>query len=215
MKKAILFDLDGVLLDSMPYHVKAWQEIFAQYDVKIEPDEIYFREGTRTADLAKYLAISHQLELSENELTELVQQKSKRYNEITKAGVVPGVPELLEELKQRSVFKAIVTSTFLENLLRVMPEEIFQKFDVVITGSDVINGKPHPEPYLKAASKLGLKPSECVVVENAKIGVQSANAAEMFCIGLTSTQTKKQLKSANKIVPDIETIIEQLDIILA
>ena len=87
-----------------------------------------------------------QLDISENELKELVQQKSKRYNEITKAGVVSGVPELLEILKQRSVFKAIVTSTFLENLLQVMPTEIFQKFDVVITGSDVTNGKPHPEP---------------------------------------------------------------------
>lgn len=215
MKKAILFDLDGVLLDSMPYHVKAWQEIFKKFDVQIKPEEVYSREGSRTVDLAKSLAISHQLNLSENEISELVQKKSKRYNEITKAGVMDGVPKLLEELEKRSVFKAIVTSTFLENLLRVMPKEIFKKFDVVITGSDVTYGKPHPEPYLKAAQKLGLKPSECIVVENAKIGVQSANSAEMFCVGITSTQTKEQLKNADKIVPNIKTIIKQLDIILS
>jgi beta-phosphoglucomutase-like phosphatase (HAD superfamily) len=96
-----------------------------------------------------------------------------------------------------------------------MPGELFRKFDVVITGGDVSNGKPHPEPYLKAAQKLGVKPFDCVVVENAGIGVQSATAAEMFCVGLTSTQTKEQLRDADIVVPDIKTIIEKLDVILA
>ena len=128
---------------------------------------------------------------------------------------MPGVEDLLEKLIQYRIYKAIVTSTFLENLQKVMPEEILKKFEVVITGGDVRFGKPHPEPYLKAAKKLNLKPSDCVVIENAKIGVQSANKAGIYCIGLTSTQTEEQLSNADKIVPDLKTIIEQLDTILS
>jgi beta-phosphoglucomutase len=215
MKKAVLFDLDGVLLDSMPYHVKAWQDIFKPYQVNIQPQDIYSREGTRSADLAKKLTLQYQLDLSEDELNELIKNKSKRYNEITKAGIMAGAEDLIKELKKRSVFKAIVTSTFRENLMRVMPQHIIQHFDVIITGGDVSNGKPHPEPYLKAAEKLGVYPSECVVIENARIGVESAKAAEMFCVGVTSTQTKDQLCNADLIVTNLNGILVQLDPILS
>lgn len=214
MKKAVLFDLDGVLLGSMSYHVKAWQEVFSKFHIPLDPDEIYSREGTRTADLARNLAIDHKLNLSEEELQNLVQTKSKKYNEITKADIMPGVEDLVLELKQRQIKIAIVTSTFRENLLRVMPQELVAKFDTIITGSDVKNGKPHPEPFLKAAEKLGINPSECIVVENAEIGIRSGKAAEMFCIGVTSTQTREQLKQADKIVPDIVSILIQIDEIL-
>lgn len=215
MIKAILFDLDGVLLDSMPYHVKAWQKVFSQFDIQLHPNEIYSREGTRTADLARNLAIDHELNLSEEELHILIQTKSKTYNEITKAGVMPGVDELAQELKRRKIKIAIVTSTFRENLLRVMPQELVNQFDEIITGDDVKNGKPHPEPYLKAAEKLEVTSDECIVVENAEIGIRAGKAAEMFCIGVTSTQTKEQLKQADKIVPDIHSILNQLGEILA
>ena len=101
-----------------------------------------------------------------------------------------------------------------ENLLKVMPEHVIQQFDVIVTGDDVSKGKPHPEPYLKAAAKLGVNPSECIVVENAQIGVQSAKAAQMLCVGVTSTQTTQQLQKADKIVPDLNRILEQLESIL-
>jgi beta-phosphoglucomutase len=215
VKKAVLFDLDGVLLGSMPYHVKAWQEVFSQYNIQLDPNEIYSREGTRTADLARNLAIDHKLNLSEEELQNLVQSKSKKYNEITQADVMPGVSDLVLELKRRQLKIAIVTSTFRENLLRVMPQDLVAKFDTIITGGYVENGKPHPEPFLKAAEKLGIKPSECIVVENAEIGIRSGKAAEMFCVGVTSTQTEEQLKQADKIVPDIILMLDQIDEILS
>jgi len=211
MKKAVLFDLDGVLLDSMPYHVRAWQEVFGRYGAQIEPDEIYSREGSRTADMARMVAENHGLDLSETELTQLIQEKSMLYNELSRAEIIAGVVELIEELKRRRMWIAIVTSTFRENLLRVMPAGLVQQFDVIITGGDVHNGKPHPEPYLKAAEKLGLSPDDCVVVENAELGIASGKAAGMFCIGVTSTQTEEQLKQADLIVPDLVAIRNQLN----
>ena len=214
MKKAILFDLDGVLLDSMPFHVKAWQEIFSQFDIQIEPGDIYEREGTRTVDLAGKLAKSFHLNFSAEELQKLAQKKSKLYNEITGAGVMPGAAELIDELKRKGVYIAIVTSTFRENLVKVMPNELLSQFKVIITGEDVIHGKPHPEPYLTAAKKLGLSPAECIVIENAALGVESGKAAGMFCIGITSTQSEDQLINADRIMPDLIAVLEQVDSIL-
>ena len=211
MKKAVLFDLDGVLLDSMPYHVRAWQKVFDRYGIRVEPNEIYSREGSRTADMARHVAESHELNLSEPELTQLIQEKSKLYNELSRAEIMPGVVKLIEELKRRRILIAIVTSTFRENLLRVMPPEIVRQFNVIITGGDVHNGKPHPEPYLKAAGKLELSPDDCIVVENAELGIASGKAAGMFCIGVTSTQTKEQLKRADLILPDLIAVIDNLN----
>lgn len=211
MRKAVLFDLDGVLLDSMPYHVLAWQEVFGRYGAQIEPDEIYSREGSRTAEMARMVAENHGLDLSETERTQLIQEKSMLYNELSRAEIMAGVVELIEELKRRRIWIAIVTSTFRENLLRVMPADLVRQFDVIITGGDVQNGKPHPEPYLKAAEKLGLSPEDCVVVENAELGIASGKAAGMFCIGVTSTQTEEQLKQADLIVSDLIAIRNRLN----
>ncbi len=210
MKKAVLFDLDGVLLDSMPYHVLAWQKVFSRYGTRIEANEIYSREGCLSADMARLVAEDHELNLSEPELMQLIQEKSKLYNELSRAEIMPGVVELIEELKRRRILIAIVTGTFRENLLRVMPAELVRQFNVIITGGDVNNGKPHPEPYLKAAEKLGLLPDECVVVENAELGIASGKAAGMFCLGVMSTQTAEQLKQADLIVSDLIAIRNRL-----
>ncbi len=214
MKRAVLFDLDGVLLDSMAYHVKAWQEVFLQFDVEIEPNEVYKREGTRTAELAGNLAETANLSLSSEQLQELTKEKSQKYDQITQAVIFPGAEDLIEKLTQKRIFLAIVTGTFLENITKVMPMELFRKFDVVITGGDVDKGKPDPEPYLKAAQRLGLPPSDCIVIENAVLGVESGKAAGMYCVGITSTQSEDQLKGADRIVADLNTLLVQIDSIL-
>ena len=86
MKKAVLFDLDGVLLDSMAYHVKAWQEVFLQFDVQIEPNEVYKREGTRTAELAGNLAETVHLNLSPEKLQEIIKEIRNPVCSNTKSG---------------------------------------------------------------------------------------------------------------------------------
>ena len=214
MKKAVLFDLDGVLIDSMPCHYQAWQKLFARYGVQIEPDEVYAREGSRSADMARLLLQDHPLDLTEAEIDKLVRQKSELYNQITRAEVFPGVVELIEELKRRQILLAIVTGTFLENMLKGVPLELYRQFNAVVTGGDVTQGKPQPEPYLKAAQKLALQAGECVVIENAELGVQSARAAGMYCVAVTTTQSREQLQQADRIVPDLFTVIDQINEIL-
>ncbi len=214
MKKAVLFDLDGVLIDSMPFHFQAWQKIFAPLGVELEPDEIYHREGSRTAEMIRLLLRDHPVDLTEAQIDELVRQKSALYNQITRAEIMPGVVELIEELKRRQILIAIVTGTFQENFLQVMSPELLRQFNAIVTGGDVAQGKPQPEPYIKAAQKLGLPAGDCVVIENAELGVQSARAAGMYCVALTTTQSRKQLQQADRIVSDLWVVIDQINEIL-
>ncbi len=214
MRSAVLFDLDGVLLDSMPYHVQAWQTVFSRYGVQIEPHEIYAREGTRTSEMARILVKQHELALSEEEILQLIREKSETYNRISKAEIMPGAVELLEELKRRQILTAIVTSTFRENLQKIMPPEMIRQFEAIVTGEDVTIGKPHPQPYLLAAAKLERAPEQCLAVENAALGVQSAHAAGMKCVGITSTQTPEQLREADWIFPDLFALTEKVNEVL-
>ena len=214
MKEAVLFDLDGVLLDSMPYHCKAWQQVFARLGVDIQPEEIYSREGTRTAELARALVKDHGLELDEEAILHLIDEKSKVYNAISRAELMPGAVDLLEKLKRRGLLTAIVTSTFRENLEKILPPEFLRQFEAIVTGEDVSIGKPHPRPYLLAAERLEKEPARCVAVENAPLGVKSAHAAGMPCVAITSTQSADKLREADWIFADLREFLDNLNQVL-
>lgn len=214
MKKAVLFDLDGVLLDSMPFHIQAWQTVFSPFDISIKPDDIYSREGTKTIDLAGLLLSENGLDSGPTRREEIAKHKSEIYNTISKASLMPGTHDLLLKLAERQVAIAIVTSSFRENLQRIMPKEILQQFSVTVTGDDVQNGKPHPEPYIQGAERLKLGPSDCVVIENARLGIQSAHAAGMACAAITSTQSRNHLKEAELIVNDLRELAVHVDALL-
>jgi|Deesub1362B_J571_1020462.scaffolds.fasta_scaffold28914_2 beta-phosphoglucomutase len=215
MKQAVLFDLDGVLIDSMPYHVRAWQEVFRDYGVEIQPEEIYAREGTRTADLARILIQKHGLSLSEEDIQQLIHRKSQVYNTISRAELMPGAVDLVEELRRRRLRLAIVTSTFRDNLMRILPPDFVRQFDAIVCGGDVTLGKPHPQPYLLAAEKVETEPQACVGVENAPVGIQAVKAAGMRCVALATTQQPEKLKEADFIFDNISHLLEHLNEVLA
>ncbi len=215
MKKAVLFDLDGVLLDSMPYHVQAWQLVLSPLNVTIEAEDIYLREGTRTSELARELLRQYQIELSEQAIEKIVSAKSQSYNQISQARLMPGAIELIDDLKYRQVSCAIVTGSYRENMERVVPEDFLNNFDTIIGGGDVTVGKPDPQPYLLAARRVNLQPAECVVIENAALGVRSALAAGMPCVAITSSQSAEQLREANLVLADLQQVMEKLEEILS
>jgi len=215
LKKAVLFDLDGVLLESMPFHISAWQTVLSPFDISIKPDDIYSREGTRTVELARILLDHYGVSLPDSQINQIIKDKSETYNQISKATIMPGTEELLAELKTRQVVCAIVTSSFRENLYKMLPRHVLAHFTVLVTGGDVKQGKPHPEPYLRAARELKLSPSECVVIENAWLGVKSAQGAGMPCVAITSTQSPELLHEADMISADLSGILQNLDHILS
>ncbi|MFQ5708371.1 MAG: HAD family hydrolase [bacterium] len=203
MIKAVLFDYDGVLVDSMDDHVSAWQEAFRRFDISIDPEEILLREGSNSRDLALEIFGGRHREITEDELREFVANKQRHYREITRASVRPEAEVFIEYLRQKSLRIGLVTGTARVNLEAVLPASIRSGFGVIVTADDVNNGKPHPESYLKAARALRVEPQHCVVIENAPLGIQAARNAGMRVIALATTLPKKYLGAADFCAVDL------------
>jgi len=210
--KAVLFDFDGVIADTLTYHVQAWQKVFAEYGVKILPEDVCLLEGQLAEQIGRSLAQQKGLSLDEMTLKKMVQQKRDIYNQITKARIYPATQKLIEYLKQNSIKIALVTGAILQNIEPVTGKEFLKNFDAIVTGKDVTHTKPNPEPFLTAANKLDVKPEECVVIENAPLGIRAAKRAGMFCIAVKTTiKNETHLREADKIVEDLEKVpIEKL-----
>ena len=204
---AVLFDFDGVIANTLTYHIRAWQQVFAEYDVEIFAEDVCLLEGQLAEEIGKLLAQQKRLSLDEATLHNLVQHKREIYNQITNASVYPASRKLIEQLQENSIKTALVTGATLLNIVPVTGEEFLKIFDAIITGNDVANTKPHPEPYLGAAKKLNVQPSECIVIENAPLGILAAKLAGMFCIAVKTTiKDEIHLKNADVIVEDMTAL---------
>jgi len=210
--KAVLFDMDGVLIDSLPVHVKSWQYVFKDYYIDIEPLEILEREGEKAEETGRIIAGKRGLKLSTQELAELLRKKRAFYAEHAPKGILPGADELLKLLKSRGCRLALVTGSILKNLDRVLKKEEKELFDTIVTSDIVKNSKPHPEPFLTAARNLFLDRQDCVVIENAPLGIEAAKSADMKVIAITSTLEKKYLKGADWVVESLSEILEIIEI---
>ncbi|MFQ5601856.1 MAG: HAD family hydrolase [bacterium] len=197
MIKAVLFDFDGVLVDSMSFHVQAWQDVYREFDIEIQPEDILLTEGSKSIDLAGKIFNERQKPISETELNRFVAEKQDRYREITRAKIENGAEELLRRLQEHGLQLGLVTGSTLANVRAILCPNVVSLFDVIITGDETCNGKPAPEPYLKAAQKLRVKPANCLVVENAPLGIQAACSAGMKVVALTTTLSRHHLKGAD------------------
>ena len=214
MIQAFLFDFDGVLVNSMTYHIQAWQDEFSKLGIQIDPNDVYLREGSRASAIGRALFEKAGIQISEKELDDFIAKKRKRYAETTHAGLMLGARELLLELKGRGLKIGLVTGSVWENILAVLDRQVVDWFDVVVTGRDVVHGKPHPEPYLKGAEKLGVPPEACVVVENAPFGIKSAKSAGMFCVAVESTLDGNYLRDADLVFPGLPDVLNNLNTIM-
>lgn len=202
--EVVLFDFDGVIAETMPYHVQAWQQVFSKYNVEIRADDIYYQEGQTADRIGRILAEAKGLSLSIAEIAEVVRQKRKAYLKITRASVYSEIKTLVGQLKGMNFRLGIVTGSIIPNIVRVTGEKFLENFDIIITGDAVENNKPHPEPYLTAAKKLAVTPEQCVVIENAPLGIQAAKEAGMKCIAVKTTiKDDKYLEKADLIVDRI------------
>lgn len=210
--KAVLFDFDGVIANTLTYHVQAWQQVFAEHDVEISAEDVCLLEGQLAEQIGRQLAQSKGLSLDENTLKEMVRHKRAIYNQITHSMIYPATRKLIDYLKENSIKIALVTGAIRQNIEPITGKEFLKNFDAIITGNEVANTKPHPEPYLTAAKKLHVPPSECLVIENAPLGIRAAKLAGMFCVAVKTTiKDETHLQEADLIVDDISKIpISQL-----
>ena len=212
MKEYILFDLDGTLLNSMPYHARAWIETFSQFGIEFREEEIYLNEGALELEVVKNIFSKKGIELTYEffeELFKLQKQIFKtKYAKMVKP--FPEVPELLYTLKKEGKKLALVTSSHREIFEEVFPKNLVSFFSVILTGDKTQRRKPHPEPYLKALEILKGNKKDSLVVENSPAGIKSAKSAELFCIGITTTLPPRHLSLADLIVKNHQELKEVL-----
>jgi|TARA_Y100000310_G_scaffold311828_1_gene358511 beta-phosphoglucomutase len=201
--KAVLFDFDGTLADTMRDHYAAWEKASLDYGIKLNPEDYYPLEGTNVFEIAKRLFKINQISSDEKEL---VQKKEKYYLDKYTINIYPGVEYLINKLRSYKIKLGIVTTGLRKRIFSSVPKQFLDMFDVIICGDDTVKGKPFPDPYLKGMKKLILKPKECIIVENSPIGVESAKATGAYCIAICSTLGDEYFTKADVIFNSFEVM---------
>ena len=209
--KAIIFDMDGVIVDSMPYHFLAWYEALRPWGIRVSCFDVFSKEGERWDVTLKDLLKRANIKPTPRLLKKIFSARQKIFKKNFKRFIFKGVEEFLICLEKKGYSLGMVTGTPLVEVKKILPQSIKKLFNAVVTGDLVKQGKPHPEPYLKAALALGAKPNECLVVENAPLGIESAKRAGMACIAVTTSLPKEYLSLADIVVDNLDEIYGIID----
>lgn len=204
--EAVIFDMDGVLVDSMRYHVQAWQETFRPLGVNISSYEVYSREGEDWRKTTRDFLRMGGFRPSASLVNKVFKKRSRIFKEIFKPKIFKGTKTLLVLLKKKALKLGLVTATPQRNVNRMLPASIIGLFDVMVCGGDTKKGKPHPEPYRQALKKLRLKPKDVIVIENAPYGITSCKLAGIRCIAVASSLPRQYLKGADLIVGSLRGV---------
>ena len=204
--KAVIFDMDGTLVDSIEADFLAWQRLFAFYKIPLTFEDYIPLLGIKSAQVAKeFLPIKN-----DEELAIALANKLVYFEEIiSEKGIlpIPFADVFLKQVKQFNVQVALATSSRKAKMEMVMKKlDLLHFFDVIITAEDVKKGKPEPEIFIKTAKKLCLPPEECIVFEDALNGVKAAKNAGMKCVALSSRRTSGLLAEADIVIDSFEDL---------
>ena len=187
--KAALIDMDGVLFDSMPWHTLAWERMMKEAGVKCTRDEFYLYEGmTGRATIRMIFKREFGRDISDREADGLYAVKTRYFKEFNRETVMPHAQEVIAELGKKGLTRVLVTGSGQASLLDKLEKHYPGVFvdGRRVTSNDVTHGKPHPEPYLLGARLAGVSPGECLVIENAPLGVQAGKAAGCTVVAITT-----------------------------
>lgn len=212
--KAVLFDMDGVLYNSMKYHSQSWYETMQEEKISTTPEEFYLHEGrvgSSTIDFIFERELNRKA--TEDEIKRIYQRKSELFGLYNQGDTIPCAYEMLKAVQSKHLDRVLVTGSGQPTLLGKLDDNfpnIFSK-DKMVTAFDVKHGKPHPEPFLMGLEKGGnLKPNQAIVVENAPLGVESATKAGIFTIAINTGPLDEQIlrdAGANIVLPSMEALV--------
>lgn len=211
--KGVLFDMDGVLVDTMKYHDEAWRITLRSYGLEISKEEIYRREGQKGHHTARDLLMKAGHLPDEEKIQKLIREKEIHFKKQAEAALFLSASECVRKLYDEGFSLALVTGSFFSEVKKVIPGEMLKCFSAVVTADRVHIGKPDPEPYLMALQELNVSPDEAFVIENAPFGIQSAKAAGTACIALATSLPEEFLQEADMIfqgLGDIAKCFESL-----
>jgi HAD superfamily hydrolase (TIGR01509 family) len=193
---AVVFDMDGVLLDSGAHHRDAWRQLLADLGAE-PPPEFWRRTIGRPAEEAVAQLLDRPVAIAE--AVALARRKREHYTRLAARGMLPvaGAPAFVERLVAAGVPRAVATSASRHDVESLLVEiRVRHHFQVIVTAEDVSRGKPDPEVYLRAAAGLGVPAAACLVFEDAVVGVHAARRAGMRVIGLTTAHSAPELQAA-------------------
>lgn len=196
MIKAVIFDFDGVVGDTMEDNCIAWQQSFARYGFSLPTAEYYRLEGMGRYQIAENIATGNNLDV---DIEDIVTFKETYYKEHNTFRLYEGVEDIFDLLAKKNIPMAIVTGASRARIVEHLDSKIEQQLTVLVTADDVTHTKPHPEPYLVAVGHLGSAAGDCLVIENAILGVQSAKAAGCICFALQTTLGRDDLAIADEV----------------
>ena len=187
MKKGIIFDLDGTIVDSLPYHYKAWKIFFKENKVENFSERLKDYKGGGTLDL---LTAVYGDKYSRKELKIMTDDKEIIFREIYKNNVVPimGFMDMFELIKSKKILVGIASNAIRKNVKMILSElKIYEKFDSIICGDEVKSGKPDPEMFDETINRFNLKKEECLIFEDSVEGVSAAVNSRVDVVGITSS----------------------------
>lgn len=195
---AVVFDFDGVIVQSMENNLKAWIKVFTRLNIQLDNAEYYQLEGMVPAGVARYFLKKSNLELDDDKVAALVNLKEKFYREGRESQLYPGIKEFLQLLQKNRIKIGLVSGGAHDRIMMSLKKHKIQSFfDSIVSANSVTWGKPHPEPFLKSLAELECNPYCAIAIENAPLGIRSAKAAGLKVIAIGSTLREKDLVDAD------------------
>ncbi len=210
MIKAVIFDMNGVLVNDEPVHEAAFKNVCENYGVELSHEE-YQKMCLGRTDQEGFENLVKMHKINEN-IGNLIEQKTSKYFELIKGNLkaVPGSVELVKSVSSKFKLALVSSATRREVDMVLDSLKIGENFKVTVSADDILRGKPDPEPYLKASYMLRIPPQECVVIEDSTSGIKSVKSACMKCIAVTTSYPRKLLAQADKVVDNLSEITEDL-----
>jgi len=204
--KAVIWDMDGVIADTAPYHLNAWQQVFQKRGVSFTKQDFRRNFGQRNDTIIRNTLGE---ETPQSEIDDIAREKERNFRKVVRQNIkpLPGAIKLIKLLKEHGVKMALASSAPIENIrLLTKGLGINNWFQSIISGRDVTKGKPSPQVFLLAAQKLGVEPKDCIVIEDAIAGVTAAKRAGMHCLAITNTHPRISLMEADLVVDTLEAV---------
>jgi len=206
---AALFDMDGVLVDSIPLHINSWNKVFSEMSLPEMTNEQFFNAlGQTNAEMLVDYCDQNRVGLSESEMVQVLSRKEAAFRKelVAESRTTPGVEAWLSYFNQHDVLCAVASSGTMANLTLALSKlNIADHFSSIICGMKIPASKPDPQIFLMAASSLDVPARECLVIEDAPMGIQAAKAADMLCCAITTSYCKEDLEDADII---LESLVE-------
>jgi beta-phosphoglucomutase len=206
MFKAVLFDLDGVIVDTLHYHYLAWKHMFEKRGGVIHEHTVLLHEGRNSREILPILMKEAGVRVPDAEQEQFIEEKREYYRSIVKVQHYPQAFAVVDALRHSGLKVALVTACALKNMQHSLDTVHQAHFDFIITGDEVPRAKPFPDPYLTAALQLKVEPKQCIVVENAPLGIEAAHNAGMYCVAIETTLAREFLESADCILGNIRDL---------